>query len=58
MSNITKQEQEIELLRNQFNALVIEKQGNLNHPAVMFLSARLDKLIVECQKNKESFSLK
>ena len=39
MSNITKQEQEIELLRNQLNALVIEKQGNLNHPSVMFLSA-------------------
>ena len=41
---------EIEDLREQLQNLVVKLNGDLQHPQVMELSARLDQLIVAWQK--------
>ena len=42
---------EIEDLREQLQKLVVQLNGDLQHPQVMELSARLDQLIVAWQKS-------
>lgn len=52
MNDYLDREKEIERLRDELNILVTRVEGNLGHPEVMELSGKLDKLIVECQKQK------
>lgn len=46
-------DEQIEALREELHALVVEYEGNMQHPDVQELSSRLDKLIVVWQKQKQ-----
>jgi lipopolysaccharide biosynthesis protein len=43
---------EIEDLRNLLTKVVVANNGNLNHPDVVELSTRLDRLIVDYERLK------
>ena len=53
MSTLEEQAAEVERMRTRLHELVIAKVGNMIDPEVGKLSAKLDKLIVKYQKEKD-----
>ena len=53
MKTVKELDEQIEALRSELYALVLTHAGNMQHPDVQELSARLDRLIVVWQKQRQ-----